>query len=134
MDAVEAEAPGKEARPIQSSGMTNRAKTLPLSPLPFSPEVPRSGFFAGVNSPLSAAGEPPETAVADGRESARFATTFEPVLPARAYNCNAPAGAGRRIAVRVRKVATARLNLKRDRCMRLLSVARLTWRRGIASL
>src|SRR6266571_668816 len=83
IDAVEAEAPGKEASPIQSSGITNRAKTLPLRPLPFSPDGPRSGFFAGVDSPLSATAEPP-TEAAVGTESARFATAFEPVRPARA--------------------------------------------------
>jgi hypothetical protein len=31
-------APGSADREIQSSGMTKRAKTLPLSPEPFSPD------------------------------------------------------------------------------------------------
>src|SRR5438477_5813167 len=77
-DAADTDAAGSEASPIQSSGMTNRAKTLPLSPLP--PTV----FLAGANSPLSAAADPPDAGVVAGIESARFATAFEPVRPARA--------------------------------------------------
>jgi hypothetical protein len=33
-DALATEAPGTAAIDIQSSGMTNRAKTLPLNPVP----------------------------------------------------------------------------------------------------
>jgi len=38
MDAFATDAPGSEARDIQSSGRTNRANTFPLNPVPFSPE------------------------------------------------------------------------------------------------
>src|ERR1700720_1364584 len=98
-------APGRAARDIQSWGRTKRAKTLPLSPLPFSPEGDIRGFST---EPLSSVSASDPTADA-GTESAWFATAFELVRLAREGNCNALACAGRMIAVRMRRAVTAEL-------------------------
>jgi hypothetical protein len=59
-DALANDAPGKDASPIQSSGMTKRAKTFPLSPLPFSPAGARRALGAEVTMVLSDEGPPAE--------------------------------------------------------------------------
>jgi hypothetical protein len=52
-EALATEAPGMDARAIQSSGMTKRAKTFPLRPLPFSPAGEKRIFAAAVETLLS---------------------------------------------------------------------------------
>jgi len=79
-EALATEAPGSEASAIQSSGMTKRAKTFPLRPVPFSPDGAKRSLVAGVGTLLSAAAAPPEDATV-GSESTLFATAFEPVRP-----------------------------------------------------
>jgi len=72
-EALATEAPGMDARAIQSSGMTKRAKTFPLRPLPFSPAGEKR-IFAAVETLLSEAAAaaddaaPPEDATV-GSES-----------------------------------------------------------------
>jgi hypothetical protein len=72
------EAPGKDAIAIQSSGMTKRAKTFPLRPLPLSPEEDMGDLVAGTERVLSEVEAPPEDATVI-TESTWFATAFEPV-------------------------------------------------------
>jgi hypothetical protein len=48
-EALASDAPGIEAIDIQSSGITKRAKTLPLKPLPFSPDAETAGLAAGLD-------------------------------------------------------------------------------------
>jgi hypothetical protein len=52
-EAVASEAPGIDAIDIQSSGITKRAKTLPLKPLPFSPDDEAVDLPAGAETLLS---------------------------------------------------------------------------------
>jgi hypothetical protein len=67
---VATEAPGTEASPIQSSGITKRAKTLPLKPLPFSPAVVKVTLAAGAETVLSEDAVPPDDATEAEIESA----------------------------------------------------------------
>jgi hypothetical protein len=69
MEAVAREAPGIEAIDIQSSGITKRAKTLPLKPLPFSPDDEAMDLAAGGETLLSEVLGPPDDATV-GSESA----------------------------------------------------------------
>jgi len=69
-DALATEAPGNEASAIQSSGMTNRAKTLPLKPVPFSPAGVKVTLAAGAVTALSADAVPPDDAIEAEIESA----------------------------------------------------------------
>src|SRR2546423_1253183 len=120
MEALETAAPaGSEAREIQSSGRTKRAKTFPLSPLPFSPEGAKKVLFVGADSELSATSDPEDAAVLAGGGAGRFAAAFEPGRPARARKWKAGAAVGR-TAARATMAATAKLNLKRNAVMRLL--------------
>jgi hypothetical protein len=66
---VASEAPGIEAIDIQSSGITKRAKTLPLKPLPFSPDDEAMALAAGAEALLSAVLGPLDDATV-GSESA----------------------------------------------------------------
>jgi hypothetical protein len=68
-EALATEAPGSDASPIQSSGMTKRAKTFPLRPAPFSPDGAKRSLEAGVGALLSEDAAPPEEATM-GSESA----------------------------------------------------------------
>jgi hypothetical protein len=68
-EAVASEAPGIEAIDIQSSGITKRAKTLPLRPLPFSPDDEAMDLAAGAEALLSEVFGPLEDATV-GSESA----------------------------------------------------------------
>jgi hypothetical protein len=72
--ALATEAPGSEASAIQSSGMTKRAKTFPLSPLPLSSDGDTTDLAAGTGALLSIEATtdeaaPPEEATVVGRES-----------------------------------------------------------------
>src|ERR1700693_3136841 len=108
MEALATCAPGRAASEIQSSGRTNRAKTFPLNPLPFSPEGDSSGF--STEALLSSASSP-DPAVDTGTESVWFATALELVRVACEANCNALACAGRVGGVRMRRADTAELRL-----------------------
>src|ERR1700687_3649534 len=101
MAALATCAPGRAASDIQSSGRTNRAKTLPLNPLPFSPEGDITGFSGGA---LPSHPWPPEPIADAGAESVGFATTLEPVRLA-CEDIWPLAWAGRMIAVRIRRAA-----------------------------
>src|SRR6476469_5977921 len=90
--------PGSAVREIQSSGRTNRAKTLPLSPDPFSPEGDMIGFSATAPLSTDMAADPEATIMAGG-ESARFRTALELPWTACEYCCKALAGAGRTLAM-----------------------------------
>jgi hypothetical protein len=68
-EAVASEAPGIEAIDIQSSGITKRAKTLPLKPLPFSAADDDMDLAAGAEALLSEVFGPPDDATV-GSESA----------------------------------------------------------------
>jgi hypothetical protein len=68
-EAVASEAPGTEAIDIQSSGITKRAKTLPLKPLPFSADDEAMDLAAGAETLLSEVLGPPDDATV-GSESA----------------------------------------------------------------
>jgi len=105
-DALATRAPGRAASEIQSSGRTNRAKTFPLSPLPFSPEGDINGFST-IRVSSTSVSDP----MADvGSESVWFATAFELIPVACEANC-ALACAGRMIAVRRKRGITAELSL-----------------------
>jgi hypothetical protein len=67
-EAVASEAPGIEAIDIQSSGITKRANTLPLKPLPFSAADDAMDLAAGAEALSEVLGPPDDATV--GSESA----------------------------------------------------------------
>jgi hypothetical protein len=83
IDALETAAGGVVPIDIQSSGITNRAKTFPLRPVPRSPDGDISDFLSAAAGRLSVATLP----LATGgliRESAWVETAFELARFARA--------------------------------------------------
>jgi hypothetical protein len=71
-EALATEAPGSEASAIQSWGMTKRANTLPLKPLPFSPAGVKVVLAAGARTVLTVLSEealPPDDATEVAIES-----------------------------------------------------------------
>jgi hypothetical protein len=69
VEALATEAPGSEASAIQSSGMTKRAKTFPLKPLPFSPAGVKATLATGAGTVLSEEAVPPDDATEVAIES-----------------------------------------------------------------
>src|ERR1051325_6807220 len=103
-DALATEVPGREAIDIHSSGITKRAKTLPLKPVPRSLAGVISGFLSAGYGRLSGVTLPALTGLT--RESPWFATAFELTRLPRAKTCSACAGIGVAIPMRTARTAT----------------------------